>query len=201
MKRVYQVEWPLNQISLTPGQQYYVTVQGSNDAGARGGVVGCSQPSLLPPALRCGRETAVFAVRPDSLASGLSTPLHPALACAAAAAAPAGQQLGTMLSSQPVVADTTPPYLPDGSSVYSGQDFTNQAVQVRFWCGTGGRRLIWRGCRRGGGSGRAQGSHPRLGPSRHSAHAAAALPLVWRSSDPARHPPPDRHLPPCLPAD
>lgn len=43
---------------------------------------------------------------------------------------PAGQQLGTMLSSEPIIADTTPPYLPDGSSVYSGQGFTNQATQV-----------------------------------------------------------------------
>lgn len=72
VKRVFQVDWPLNQISLTPGSQYYVTVQGSNEA---------------------------------------------------------GQQLGTMLSSKPIVADTTPPFLPNGASVYSGQDFTNQAVQ------------------------------------------------------------------------
>lgn len=35
-----------------------------------------------------------------------------------------------MLSSKPIVADTTPPFLPNGTSVYSGQDFTNQAVQV-----------------------------------------------------------------------
>jgi len=42
----------------------------------------------------------------------------------------AGQQLGTMLSSQPIVADVTPPYQPEGSSVYSGQDFTNVASQV-----------------------------------------------------------------------
>jgi hypothetical protein len=34
--RVYTVDWPLNQISLSPGQQYYLTVQGSNDAGAHG---------------------------------------------------------------------------------------------------------------------------------------------------------------------
>lgn len=33
VKRVFQVDWPLNQISLTPGSQYYVTVQGSNEAG------------------------------------------------------------------------------------------------------------------------------------------------------------------------
>lgn len=38
--------------------------------------------------------------------------------------------LGTLLSSEPIVADTSPPYLPDGSSVYSGQDFSNQASQV-----------------------------------------------------------------------
>lgn len=35
-----------------------------------------------------------------------------------------------MLSSQPIVADVTPPYQPEGSSVYSGQDFTNVANQV-----------------------------------------------------------------------
>jgi hypothetical protein len=69
---------------------------------------------------------------------------------------PAGEQLGTILSSKPIVADTTPPRLPPGSSVYSGQDFTNQAVQVGecvygglvgwiesagvwgVWCGVGG---------------------------------------------------------------
>lgn len=44
--------------------------------------------------------------------------------------ASAGQQLGTLLSSQPIVADVTPPYQPDGSSVYSGQDFTNVANQA-----------------------------------------------------------------------
>ncbi|KAL4419982.1 hypothetical protein ABPG75_007080 [Micractinium tetrahymenae] len=71
-KRVFFVDWPLAQVSLTSGVQYFITVQGSNDA---------------------------------------------------------GQQLGTMLSSQPIVADVTPPYQPEGSSVYSGQDFTNVASQ------------------------------------------------------------------------
>ena len=35
---VYDVTWPLSQISLTSGQQYFITVQGSNEAG---GWVGC----------------------------------------------------------------------------------------------------------------------------------------------------------------
>lgn len=71
-KLVFSVEYTLNQVSLTPGAQYYITVQAWNDA---------------------------------------------------------GQVLGTLLSSEPIVADTSPPYLPDGSSVYSGQDFSNQASQ------------------------------------------------------------------------
>ena len=35
-----------------------------------------------------------------------------------------------MLSSQPIVADVTPPYQPEGSSVFSGQGFSNVAAQV-----------------------------------------------------------------------
>jgi hypothetical protein len=56
-------------------------------------------------------------------------------ACPRPASAPpptlsAGQQLGTTLSSQPMVADVTPPQQPEGSSVYSGQGFRNEATQV-----------------------------------------------------------------------
>ncbi|PSC75196.1 Helicase sen1 [Micractinium conductrix] len=72
-KVVYYVDWPLAQVSLTSGVQYFITVQGSNDA---------------------------------------------------------GQVLGTMLSSQPIVADVTPPYQPEGSSVFSGQGFSNVAAQA-----------------------------------------------------------------------
>ncbi len=51
--------------------------------------------------------------------------------------------LGTLLSSEPIVADTSPPYLPDGSSVYSGQDFSNQATQVGLFGGWSAGLTAW----------------------------------------------------------
>ena len=125
------------QVSFTPGAQYYITVQASNDAGAgQGGRearqqgLPCFQGSLACPCVRphAGLPAGPCPERPA---------LPPAAPCASLPAA--GQVLGTMLSSEPIVADTSPPYLPEGSSVYSGQDFTNQATQVGGvgWCSSG----------------------------------------------------------------
>ncbi len=39
-RRIFYVDWPLNQVSLTPGAQYFITVQGYNDAGESAGWLG-----------------------------------------------------------------------------------------------------------------------------------------------------------------
>lgn len=54
MKRVFRVDHPLNPFSLTPGQQYYVTVQGSNDAGGRPAALGMFQAGAASQMARMG---------------------------------------------------------------------------------------------------------------------------------------------------
>ena len=59
-----------------------------------------------------------------------------------------------MLSSQAVTADATPPYLPAGASVYSGQAWADQATQVGWVVRVcGGARGGWGGGWGGGGGG------------------------------------------------
>ena len=127
---VYDVSWPLSQISLSSGQQYFITVQGSNEAG---GWVGLHSPRDAWTAV-CGRLCLrlILCQRPIAAASSASC---------------TGLQLGTMLSSQAVTADSTPPYLPAGASVYSGQAWADQATQVGWGRGHAGRmgRVMWGG--------------------------------------------------------
>ena len=136
------------QVSLVLGQPYYVTVQGYNEggerrrAGGRGGGGAMDAPPAVPrerPAAAERPQSAWEALLPDAARRSIERnwqkndapsptthppPPHPHPTL------PAGVEQGTILSSEEIVADYSPPAQPEGAAVYSTQFSTNQQTQV-----------------------------------------------------------------------
>lgn len=117
---VFTIDYELPALALRPGTQYFVTVQAGPRA--RRGAAGLARMLLDS---QCGDRC-----RGRCSVLKLSSPVG--LHCITLQAYnDGGRKAGTLLSSQPIMVDISPPALPDGSGVYNGAALSDVASQAR----------------------------------------------------------------------